>query len=82
MALGEMDCGLMDGRSAAINGKIYGKGMMNEVRQISRRFDRTAGARTRSVSLDCIGRPVSLGAVPLKTGPVFVLKTEERKGAR
>ena len=47
------------------NGKIHGKGM-NAARQISRRFGRTAGARTRSALSDCIVRAVSFGPDPLR----------------
>ena len=45
---------------------MYGKGM-NAVRQISRRFGRAMGARTRAASSDCIAGAVSFGADPLKT---------------
>ena len=60
---------LCAGRSAAKNGKIYGKGM-NVVRSISRRFGRTTGARTRSAASDCIVRTVSFGPGPRKPGGV------------
>ena len=39
---------------------------MNAARQISRRFGRAMGARTRSASFDCIGRTVSFGPDPLE----------------
>ena len=50
--VGNDKCGLTE---IVKNGKIYGKGM-NAARQISRRFGRTTGARTRSASADCIVR--------------------------
>ena len=57
MSLGQVDYGLfgvvgeMVGRwlGRGENGKIYGN-VMNVARQISRRFDRSTGARTRSAA--------------------------------
>ena len=39
---------------------------MNAARQISRRFGRATGARTRSASSDCIVGTVSFGPDPLR----------------
>ena len=52
------------------NGKIYGKGM-NAVRQISRRFGRTTGTRTRSAADCSITATLSVVPDPLETAFVF-----------
>ena len=46
--------------------ECHGKGM-SAARQISRRFGRTTGARTRSAVSDCVVRTVLFGSDPLKT---------------
>ena len=53
---------------ASENGKPHGK-VMNAARQRLRRFDQTAGMRTRSAASDCIVRTVLFGSDPLKTSP-------------
>ena len=52
---------------------------MNATRQISRRYGRATGARTRSASFDCIGRTVSFGPDPLEPYIIhsFVIKVFE-----
>ena len=48
------------------NGEIYGK-VMNAARQISRRFDRTTGAQTRSAADYSITATISAVPDPLKS---------------